>query len=400
MGLFGEELKITFKSLTYWVVIFFIGIFLFSQVGTDMETIRAPKPNQQSYDSIVTKDKRVIATQTITELFSDYNEDYYSTYPLGFVKNVKPSDRELKTIKGIIEKATGQSVKTLSAASEAYAKKHGDVSDFTVPLSAGYSYPGFERDMQVVSKILGKGSDYEKKKYVNATKVSMTYKQAKAEYDKVVTKDHVTGAYARIVCDYLGIVLALVPTFIGATVMLRDRRSKSADVIYTKSVSSVKLVGLRYVSTVLLVFVPVLVLSINPALQSVAFAGRVGVHGSMLLFFEYIAGWTLPTILAVVGLSFLLTELFGGIVAVVVQFGFFMLQMMLTPSSLVGTGWGLIPRFNTLGERSVFEGMFSQLVANRVLWSVVGLGCLALTIVVYEVKRKGGLSFGKKYQAE
>lgn len=399
MSLLAKELKITFTSLTYWVVVMFLGVFLYSQIGTDMTPLKKPEPNQESYGIAPTKDKEQIQAQTYGNLLTEYSFESFTTYPFGFSKDVRLSDSEQDQVRKILENASGKSIDELQKLFEEYSKKlqtstAPDV--FAIPLAEGHSYQKFEEDMEKVSSLLGKGSSYEKDWYLSSASKKMTYEDAKKEFESIVRKDHVTGAYARIICDYLGIILAVVPVFIGATVLLRDRRSKSQGVICTRSLSSARLIGTRYFSAVLLMLIPVLLFCINPALQAMFSADKIGASGDLLLFFEYIAGWTLPTILAVLGISFLITELFGGIAAVVVQIGLFFWQLSAVGMNLVGAvGFNLIPRFNTVGSRTVFEDIFRQLVVNRVFWSGVGMICLLLTIFIYDFKRKGGRLFGK-----
>lgn len=401
MNLLGKEMKSTLKGLTFWVAVIFLALFLFSQLGGDITMLKKPQAGQQNYGIVQSKDKYLIQQQTYTSLFEDYTLDSFTTYPFMFAKDIELSKRELQQIKQILERASGQSVKELNNSyakfNEKMQKNPETTVTYTMPLVKGHAYTEFKKDMQKVSKILGKGSAFEEKTYTTKTMAPMTFKQAKTAYQQVLTKDHVTGAYARTTCDYFGIILAIVPVFIAAAVMLRDQRSKGEGVIFTKSISSGKLISARYLSTVLLMLIPVLLISLHPALQSMMVAVKLNVSGDFLLFFEYIIGWLLPTILAVVGIAFLATELFGGIVAIVLQFGIWMISMSAGGSgSLTGNvGWNLIPRFNEVGHREIFDIVFHQLVWNRVLWSAVGLVCFAATIFIYDYKRKGGHIFGK-----
>lgn len=402
MNLFLQELKITLKSLTYWVVIAMIGLFTFTQLGGDLTTITEPQPNGDGYGRGIIEDKEAIQEQTYGLLFISYLNDNYETYPLGFVKEVNPSEADKEAIKNILENASGMSISEIEndfdgeSAEQAMSDEYYLQVGYDMPLKKGHTYQQFEKDMLHIEEILGAGSDFSKDKYTNMMG-PMTYEQAMENYRLIVEKDHVSGAYARMVVDYFGIILALVPVFLGATVMLRDKRSKAQALIFTKQSSTIKIVLTRYLSTVLLLIVPVLIFSLMPALQVGVIADKLGVTSDLFLFYRYIFLWLTPTILAVVGLSFLITELFGGIIAVIFQIALWFSNLLLAKSLLGYVGWSLIPRFNYVGNTKVFEAILPQLINNRIFWSVLGILCLIATILLADFKRKGGFHFGKKH---
>lgn len=49
--------------------------------------------------------------------------------------------------------------------------------------------------------------------------------EALEEYKAMCKNDKITGAYMRLFCDYAGIMLALLPMFLGVTRCLRDKRA-------------------------------------------------------------------------------------------------------------------------------------------------------------------------------
>lgn len=398
MSLLFQEMKTTFKSLTYWIVIAVIGIFAFTQLGGALTTIKAPQPNQENYGSKLTTDPQQIQEQTYSKLLWNYYSDEYHAYPLGFFKGVNPSDAEKDQIKVILEKASGKTYQELETElADSFTVQEGMTifQPTTFPLVTAHSYQIFEKDMEQVTKILGGGSDFDQSRY-QQTQVPMTYQEALAEYELIITKDHVSGAYARIVCDYFGIILALAPVFLAATVLLRDRRSQAQAVIFTKKTATFKLIGLRYISTVLLILLPVLLFSLMPALQSEMIASRLGATSNLFLYYQYILLWLTPTILGVVGLSFLITELFGGIVTIVVQFILWFASISWNGQLIGAKGLNLIPRFNTVGDTEIFTNLLPELITNRIFWSLLGLVCLLITIFIVDFKRKGGRLFGKK----
>ena len=52
-------------------------------------------------------------------------------------------------------------------------------------------------------------------------------------------------------------------------------------------------------------------------------------------------------------------------------------------------GWNLVPRFNSVGDYSIYEQMKEQLFKNRLMYTAVSIVLLLLTVLVYSKKRKG-----------
>ena len=192
------------------------------------------------------------------------------------------------------------------------------------------------------------------------------------------------------------IILSLAPVFLAATVLIRDQRTMSQDTIFTKKTSTIKLVGIRYLSVVILMTVVAAIVAIMPTAQSMFVASKLGVFGNPLIVYAYLAVWLIPSILAVTGISFFITSLFGGIVSVLTAFVMWFTALNLGATKLDGfAGWNLIPRFNQVGARSEFEVLLPQLINNRLLWSGIGLACVLLSVVIIDLKRKGVLRIGK-----
>lgn len=395
MNLLAKELKITLKSLTYWVVIFLIGLFVFSQIGGDLTSIKEPKPTDAEFGMTATRDPKKIQEAAYQQLLPEYLNNSYGTYPLGFLKSVRLSDKNQNEIKKLLTKASGMSIDKLQKIYQDSISPDGQI-DFTFPIKKGYSYKEFQQDMQEATKIIGKQSNYEEENYLEKAQEPKTYQQAKKEYRLLIDKDQVSGAYARMVCDYFGIILALAPIFLAATVIVRDKRAQAQQVIFTKRSSTAKLILSRYVSCVLLILFPVLLFALMPGMQTLVIAEGVHAEGNLALFYQYILGWLTPTILAVTGIGFLLTQLAGGITAIIVQLLFWLANLFVTGNSIIGNvGWSLIPRFNTVGQRDLFEKVLPELITNRICWSFIGIACCILTIVLTDYKRKGGQLFGK-----
>ncbi|MGM0212845.1 ABC transporter permease [Enterococcus sp. AZ109] len=399
MSLLLKEIKINLKSLTYWVIVIILGLFAFSQIGGDLTGISKPTPNQSDYGMTQTDDPQVIQESAYQMLLVEYVSNTYSSYPYGFLKSVRLSDTQQQEIEEILTSASGRSIELLT---EDYINSVTPDAkiESTFPVKKDHSYKKFQADMRQAAGMIGKKSNYEEEIYRSDAFAPRTYEQAMEDFQIMVEKDQVSGAYARMVCDYFGIILALVPIFPAAAAMVRDKRAQAQQVIFTKQTSTGKLILSRYLSCVLLLLVPVLLFSLMPGMQTLMISESVEASGNLLLFYQYMLGWLLPTILAVVGIGFMLTELTNGIVTVVFQLIAWLGIVFTGSGTLVGAvGWSLVPRFNTVGERDIFEAVLPELIKNRLAWSVVGLVCCGGTILLADYKRKGGRLLGKRPKA-
>ena len=64
-----------------------------------------------------------------------------------------------------------------------------------------------------------------------------------------------------VFCDYIGIILSILPVFIAVAVCLKDRRAKMNDLIYARKISSFKLILSRYFAIIIAVMLPTVILA-------------------------------------------------------------------------------------------------------------------------------------------
>ena len=110
--------------------------------------------------------------------------------------------------------------------------------NYTLKPKGGLTYETFLKEMKEVCKILGPGSDFTAEAIKNSAVVEMTYEDALEEYHNLLEKDGLTGGYARLFCDYMGIILAILPVFVAVTREIRDKRAQMKELIYTRKASS------------------------------------------------------------------------------------------------------------------------------------------------------------------
>lgn len=404
--LFLKECKQVLHSLVYYIYLAIFVLFMVSQLGGN-EIVSKPTTGQEFYGTKVTTDEHEIMGATLGKLVNAVNWNSFATYPTGFYRGVTLSDEELDTLKDIIDNCTQKSWDQIMEESKEYYEQF-DTSDYeqSYLADAGYrvdaaqevTYDYFAEEMEKVCDIVGAGSDYEKATYESSVSVPMTYEDAMEEYQAVVNEDGITGAYMRLYCDYAGIVLALLPIFLGVTRCVRDKRAKAEGVIYARNASSFTIVASRYVANAVMIFLPVVLLAFATQASYIYQAHTLDVQPQIMAFLWYSVIWLLPTLLFILAVSFFLTELTNGVIATIIMV-FCVIAADMSVTNLVGNfGWRLIPRWNTFGMTMNYMAQRSTLYQNRILYTGLAIVVFALAVVVYNYKRKGGrLLHGKKH---
>ena len=402
--LFIKECKQVLKSLAYYLYLIILIFFMTTQMGEN-EIVEKPKPEQESYGTKQSDDKQMIMEVTLANLVKQIERESFDTYPMAFYKEVIPSAKEIEELKQIVERCSGKTWdKIVEERTRHYSQydttnyEQAMTADATYKIETeeGFTYEEFSQEMKKVCAIIGNGSDFEKDKFEQGVSVASTYEEALEEYQAICDEDRLTGAYMRLFCDYAGIMLALLPVFLGVTRCLRDKRSKAEEVIYARSGLSVSIVLSRYLANVFMIFVPVVLLAFIMQSSYLYQAKTIGITPDYSAFFTYSVIWLLPMILVVLGLSFLLTELINGIAAVIIQM-FWAFADILSMVTLVG-GFKrhLVVRWNVFGDTMNYLSQRRELYMNRGMYTLLSITFVVLTIIVYERKRKGGAGLNGK----
>lgn len=399
LQLLAKECSQTLKSMIYWLIVIILTVFFFSQLG-GMQIAEEPKPGLESYGSTTGGDEKAIMKATLGYLASEYSTGTYTTYPIGFYKTVKPNEEEQKRIGEIVAETTGlKSKDEINSALEMENPENLIVLG-SVPIQPtnGLTYERFEELAEEVDDILGGGSYYAKDNLKSNARTPKTYEQALDEYKDLTEKEHLTGGYARLFSDYMGIMLGILPVFLVVTRGMRDRRSHMQELIASRKASSAVIIASRYFSMLLMLMLPILLLSCIPLAECISSAAGSGIHIDYFAFVKYSFGWLLPTMMIATAVGMVLTELTDTALGVLVQLIWWFLSIFGSMSSMSGGRYGfdLVPRHNTVYAYQAFQEGFSELAANRVLYVVLSLLLVALTIVFYSLKRKGRLDIHGK----
>ncbi len=420
MSLFLRECKKVLLSIPYLIfVVVFIG-FLMSQGLCRLTPIEEPSPGG-SYGYKSAEIPEIIMPAAVDALYQNYLANEFTAYPIGFYKNVKLNAGEREKMAEILSELTGLPVAEIENSagqpSGATVQQDGENSiqveggnitenpdgsftvnpggetanaPQTVSPAPDLSYDRFQELMNEADRLLGGGSDYgETYRTDRFGRVPVTYEEALAQYNDILSLDRVSGSYARYFCDYSGIILGIIPVFISVAMGLKDRRSGVRDLIYARKTSSVKIVCTRYLAMVVCSFLPVLAFS--GYLTGEIFSLNPGLSIDGTAVFRYALGWLLPTLMTSLAVGMLFTELTDTPVAILVQVGWFFLNMFGSLAQMNGGGYSmdLIPRHNTIGNTRGYYDHFASLLCNRVFYAVLAILLVLVTVFLYEQKRRG-----------
>lgn len=383
------------KSVTYYIFLVALVLDFVTQMGT-FEAMEKPEPGYDDYGITRTTDKDLIMNEVLNELLMEYDREAYTTYPIGFYKRVILNDKEQEQVKEILISITGLTEQELKDAYEEYNNYEKQIvvdgydrPVMNVTIKEDVSWEEFSKKMKALDDLLGGGSKYSESN-LKFTKVPKTYEQALEEYQSFLKDDKVTNAYARLFCDYMGIVLAILPVVLAVTRTLRDRKAQAEQTIFMSNAGSAKIVFSRFLAAVLVTVVPVIILSCSTLMQAVYYAKNIRAEYDFFAFIKHIGFWLLPTILISLSVGFFLTEVTDSAIAILVQGAWWFVSIFINGMDLVGSsGWNLVPRFNTVGSYTVYQQMEKQLMKNRLFYTVFALLLVLFTVIVYNKKRKG-----------
>lgn len=361
-------------------------------------------PDAESYGTRPAEIPEMIMPTALALLSQEYMVNEFVCYPIGFYKVVRLSDADRRRVAQIITECAGQPPESIAekvrAAQMKFAEAHDYINlgavDYTGVLDPAVDYATFRARMEEVDRLLGGRSQYAAEDLMQYGRAAVTYEEKLEQRRQVIEDDRVTGAYARLFCDYTGIDITLFSIFVPVAFLMRDRRTRVSPVLYARPVSSVVFVGARYCAVTAMILLPVLLLSLIPLAQLAQYGARAQIDMDLLAFVKYIFAWILPTILLVTSVGFFLTILTDTPIAIAVQFIWSFVSIFTTVGSINGGSYGLslTIRHNSIGNLTAVLDHLPQLVLNRAFYTVLALVLFVLAVVVYDIKRKGMLDIG------
>lgn len=399
--LFIKECRKIIFSLTF--IIYCIAVFAMyvTQFHSDAkEPIQKPVPGRDDYGTIIKEVPEILMPAAIDSLVSEYLSGSFTAYPYGFYKVVHPKEKDKIRIAEIITELSGITPEELDSfegfePGGYYMDENGYVTYFEpnipeVTISENLSYEQFRKLMNEVDKIIGGGSNYSDNNIVgNFSCVPKSYEDALAEYEQFINEDNITGAYARLYCDYLGIVLSILPVFVAVALANLDRKSRMEQLAYSRKISSAKLIFTRFFALVSVLLIPVIITAF------IAYARVKGVYPDNALdstaFFRYMVFWLVPNIMTASAVGMLITEIASGLAAIFVQGAWWFSSTLASTDGLTGSigKFTLVMRHNSLSGYDSFNAQWSNITFNRIFFTVLSILAIALTAFIYELKRRG-----------
>lgn len=361
---FVKECKKILFSFSFVFYVAVMIMFFYSQFISDNELWGPeyePQQEWEDYGYTIREEPSVIMSGATWELTSEYEANLYTTYPIGFIKEVTLSEEKQQEIHSILEEISATDI----------------------------TFERFKELMAQTDKLLGGGSAYAADQLVqNFSNVPMTYEEALAEYNSLVEQDRITGGYARLFCDYMGIMLCVVPVFVAASLAGADKRAKINELVYSRKISSVKLILTRYCALIVMMFVPILLLGVWGTIQVAGMYEGLAVDWLALPKLSMI--WLLPALLFVTAVGIFFTELVSSFWGIFLQVLVWLFSFFQT-GGLVGDNgrFLLMLRHNTYMGREVFLQGYEKFIFNRVFYTVLALVLTGLTVLCYEAKRRG-----------
>lgn len=399
----SRKVLFSFTFLLYCIALFAI---YFTQYHSDLkDKLNPPLPNQDYYGTISKEIPEILMPSAVESLVMEYLNDNFVAYPIGFYKNVHLNEKKSAKMAKIIEEVSGIKKDELDNFTDfnegGYSiDENGEatyiepsIPDINIP--ATLTYERFRELMREADDIIGGGSKYSDDNIVgNFSLVPKTYEDALEEYNQVFSEDKIIGAYSRLYCDYIGIIISILPVFMAVSLAEKDKKSRMESLIYSRSISSAKLVFTRYISLVFCAIIPVIITSVLAMIKVNSLYPDNDINNMILL--KYTIIWLVPNIMISLSVGMLITELASGLLAIFIQGAWWCTSIFISGGNLTGEigKFTLVARHNSLYGLQLFKDTYNDFIFNRIFFAVISVMAIALTVFIYEKKRRGVFNAG------
>ena len=415
----------------------------------DRPLLAEPTPEDTAFGSKSTEDPEKIMRGATDALLAEYKENIYATYPFGNYKAVSLNMDQQARVLEILCEITGLTPEQLDNLPEGYfptvngstihfgtgnmeqtddggfsitvgddssktqsgesftfsvggnSENHGE-PDISAVFTPQVSYERFKALMSEMENMIGeKGNRYTMEMMITYYGLTdMSYDEAMADYQRTVNNDQITGGFARLFCDYMGQVLGLYPIFLIVVIWLKDKYSNMDGLIYSRKVSTIKLLVARYLANITMLLLPIIVISFQSLLPLIHYGAGNGLAVNPFAFIQYILWWLLPTVMAVTAIGTVFTLLTDTPAAILLQAGWWFVDRNTTGLSGDTGLFTLMVRHNTLRGYEIIEQSLTTLCLNRLCLATFSIMLIACSMWILAQKRKGKLdakSFFEKW---
>ncbi len=401
--LFFKECKKVLFSLAFLVYIITVCAMYYTQFQSDCDTrLSEPIPNQSDYGMVAKEVPEILMPSAVDSLVNSYLANSYPAYPMGFYKNVHLNEKKKTKIAEIITEISGITKQELDncsydpdgtltvGANGMMQYNEPEIPSVNIPESL--TYERFRELMRKADDIIGGGSKYSDEYIVgNFSLVPKTFDDAKEEYNNFLNEDKISGAYARLYCDYMGIVLAILPVFVAVSFAGLDKKSRMEQLAYSRKISSAKLIFTRYASLIFMMIIPVIITAVIAHMTVKKLYSGSSIDSFAILKSALI--WLIPNIMLSTAVGMIITELGSGIIAIFVQGALWFGSIFANTGSLTGNiqKFTLVIRHNSLYYADIFKAQYSNFIFNRFFFTVLSIAMITVTAFIYGQKRRGKL---------
>lgn len=407
MRLFILEIRRCLKNPFFWIVSIVLFLFVNSQFSGDASgwSIKKPVPGQESYGTSITEDMSVIRQQSLVNLLVEYSNNRYTTYPYGFYRNIELNTKKNEAMEKLLSALTGMSIekiKSIQSFSESgHSAIEGDkvlfpeeVDEVVNSTKNNITDDDYLNLMDKVDQLLGGGSPYSKRLIASRFgRIPKSYEEALQEYNDMLYKDKITGAFARLFCDYAGIAVGFLPIFLVVAFWYQDRKTNISHTLYSKKASSSKLILSRFFAMLILF---TFIIMLMATFYNIKIIGVNGIENTdPFAFYKYSFLWLIPTLMVVLSVGMFTTILTNSPVGIIAMLGWWFIAMFGSEANMRGGyGFQLFLRHNILGDTKVYLNNIHIVLLNRGIYITISAILVLISIKIYNKKRKGEIYSG------
>lgn len=236
-----------------------------------------------------------------------------------------------------------------------------------------------------INELLGENTPFgTKNRYIIFNNINTLQEQN--NIFEMIKSEKITNTYARYYSDYLSILAGILPALFGAFILIDDRKYKMNQLVYSKKISSIEYVLIKFFSIVLLFMICFYIIAGFSTILFIKFSNEFKLTIDYFAFFKYTTFWIMPTIFFTISFTMLLSVIFvNGVISFIFQLILFLLSIL----DLIGNYslWKPIIRFNEVGQLDFYNNNFHSIVVNRIFITILSFVLLVFTIKLYSMLR-------------
>ncbi|WP_342423482.1 ABC transporter permease [Paenibacillus sp. FSL E2-0178] len=365
MALIGKEMRMTLRSLVFYLFIIASVFFYFTSYATEETWGELGSPVISTPQNVGTiehpyygwkqpADTRDLAEQMRKEMGWNLDAGTSQKIRLGFPFKVKLNEKE----KTALSAAISQLDEVLKN-----PDKYTMDEVYTIAESVNNQLGGTSIYQQGLGEF---GSAIESvDEAIKAQEADL------ARYNAKVDAGELLPGAARYFSDYLSLPAGIFPVFLSAFLLLRDRSSRMNELIYSRRISPWVYVGSKFIAQGVMLSMIYLILAVIGGWQTVDTLGLTGQTGqAIVIFLGYTAWWLLPTLWISVAFGMFGSMLFRrGIVPIALQIVWWFMSVL----PLLGS-YGLnrlFIRFNSPNDYELYWKWTDEIALNRSFYLIL-----------------------------